>query len=252
MKRVCATFLMAMGVHWWASNAFADNEETVLVLSPDSLVSESVQERLPESVQWTSHTLSLVTQEPTPPAAPLEAHVLLVPGGEINSSFGKTLDTAYVQALRNAINATQLHYKNADDYVPVSTAQTIDRIQNYLAQSVHGKLSECNVSSKVLNDTDAAGVDYVYRIDLGVNRLLIRNSLMSDKVSGEAEARVEENQLLVKKISVSSYTFADKELALVNQQAEGMQKEDELKRVSSYVVDRLAERLGKKLCQYFN
>lgn len=252
MNRACAALLMAIAVYLWASSAFAENDDAVSVLSPDSLVSERVLEPMPESVQLTSHTLSEVTQQPTPPAATLEAHVLLVPGGEISSSFGKTVDPAYVQALRNAINATQLHYKNEDAYVPVSTAQTIDRIQNYLAQSVHAKLSECGVGSKVLSDTAAAGDDYVYRIDLGVIRLVIRNSLMSDKVSGEAEARVEENHRLVKKISVNSYTFADKELVLVYQQAEGIQKEVELKRVSSYVVDRLAERLGQKLCQYFN
>lgn len=214
------------------------------VLSADILVNESVAEIInsPDALLNTSD------------------HVLLVPGGEINSSFSKKVDPAVVQQLRNAINATQLHYKNEDAFVPVSTAQTIDRIQSYMAQAVHGHLSGCGVANKVQEEDAPDNIqvpvrplnDYLYRIDLGVNRLVINRSLLSAKLIGEAEAKISENNRESKQIAVNSYSFADKEMLLELYQSEGLEKDLELKNVTSRMVDRLAERLGKKLCQYFN
>lgn len=194
-----------------------------------------------------------------------QAHVLLVPNGAINSSFSSSVDPTFVQALRNAINATQLQYRKEDDYVPVSTAQTIERIQTYLAQGVRDKLSECGVVSNIADndfdssnkqttgaDQDLSSRDYIYRIELGVNRLVVVKSLFATKLTGEADAVVAENNQQVKKLSVNTYTFADKEAALNQLQSESTKKDAELKQVSSLVVDRLAYRLGQKLCSYFN
>lgn len=259
MKGRLRALLIVIGVCWFAINAQAEEDEAILALSPDSLVIDSAPENTPVSEVLAANSLAEAVKEILPSleaeqpiSETLESHVLLIPGGEVSLSFGKSMDPAFVQALRNAINATQLHYKNEEAYVPVSTGQTIERIQNYLAQAVHGKLSECGVGSKVSDDTTVANDGYLYRIDLGVNRLAISKSLFSEKVTGEAEARVEENHRLVKKIAVNSYTFADKELVLMHQQTDGVQRDVELKKVSSHVVDRLAERLGQKLCQYFN
>lgn len=253
------------------STGFADAEQIeveTLVLSPDSLLVEDVAESAATPINTSvapiynkevtissvKHSNSSVSNEQK------EIHVLLVPGGVINSSFSKTVDPIVVQQLRNAINATQLQFKNEDAYVPVSTSQTIDRIQSYLAQAVHGQLSECGVPNMVngeeLTEINKALTppesDFLYKIDLGVNRLVINRSLLSAKLSGEAEATVLQNRNISKKISVNSYAFADKEMLLEHQQSDGLERDVELKKISSRVVDRLAERLGKKLCQYFN
>ncbi len=247
----------------------------VPVLSADSSEESSseVTHKQQEIISRSSATnLNLIDQPQTRVATnskPTEllkpALVLLLPNGAINSSFGRSVDPAFVQALRNAINATQLQFKKEDDYVPVSTAQTVARIQNYLAQGVSAKLSECGVANNISdsdidpsnNQTtgvvqDLSSRDYIYRIELGVNRLVVVKSLFSTKLTGEAEAVIAENNQQVKKLSVNTYSFADKEAVLNKLQSESTEKDAELKQVSSRVVDRLADRLGQKLCGYFN
>lgn len=204
-----------------------------------------------------------------PTVAPVSnsAYVLLVPRGEVSSSYSNYKDSSYLVQLRNAINATQLYYKKEDEFLPISTDQTNARVQNYMALSVHRQLDECGVVNKVQDDaeiTDANSAtkvlpvsndlkqDFIYRIDLGVNRLAINRSVLSNQLSGEAEALIFENTRQTKKILVNSYTFGDTELKFENQNAAPLERDAELKNITSRVVDRLAERLSKQICQYFN
>lgn len=184
-------------------------------------------------------------------------HVLLIPQGEINSSYKSALDVGFIYQLRNAINKTQLNNKSEADYVPITTSQTVDQIQKYLAFSVQRQLSGCQVQSRILNDElqdndpNQLGA-YLYQVDLGVQRLVVTKSLLSSKLNGEASASVIENNKRAKIFSVSSFSFADKDFLLNHYSDESLQRDDELKNVSSRVVDRLGDRLGHKLCQFFN
>lgn len=184
-------------------------------------------------------------------------HVLLIPQGEINSSYKSALDLGFIYQLRNAINRTQLNNKSEADYVPIATSQTVEHIQKYLASTVQRQLSECQVLTRILNDEsvdndrDQLGA-YLYQVDLGVKRLVVTKGLLSSKLNGEASATIIENNKLAKNFSVSSYSFADKDLLLNHYSDESIQRDDELKNVSTRVVDRLGERLGHKLCQFFN
>jgi hypothetical protein len=93
--------------------------------------------------------------------------------------------------------------------------------------------------------------DFLYRIELGVNRVNVSQSLLSTRLTGEAEANIIENNKHLKKILVNSYNFADNELRIENQAAAGIEKDLELKSVTSRLVDRLADRMGEKLCRFF-
>ena len=190
-----------------------------------------------------------------------EPQVLLVPTGVINSSFSNTVDSTFVRQLRNAINAAQLQYKGEDGFVPITTAQTVERIQKYLAMTVNRHLSECGILNSVsesVNESDGftslpSKIDeYLYRIELGVTRLIVTKSLLSARLSGDAEASIWVNKNFEKKVSVNSYSFADKEMLLEHQGTEGVEKTAELRNATSRVVDRLGDRLGKRLCEYFN
>ncbi len=274
MKFGCFMASVAIGLYLLNMPANAD-DDLVPVLSADSSeessseVTHKQQEIISRSAATNFNLIDQPQAREATNSKPIEllkpALVLLVPNGAINSSFGRAVDPTFVQALRNAINATQLQYKKEDEYVPVSTAQTVARIQNYLAQGVSTKLSECGVASNISGsdidssnnqttgaDQDLSSRDYIYRIELGVNRLVVVKSLFATKLTGEAEAVVAENNQQVKKLSVNTYTFADKEATLNKPQSESTEKDAELKQVSSRVVDRLADRLGQKLCGYFN
>ena len=191
-----------------------------------------------------------------------KAYVLLVPSGEIRSSYNKVPDFSVIQDIRNAINSAQLFLKGEDAYMPITTTQTTERIQAYLAQVVSQQLVDCNIASDIDVASEAFSTnevktlpdkhDYVYRIDLGVNLLLISKSLLTSKLIGEAQATITENDYLTKKLVVNTYSFADKGLLLEHQASDVPEKFSELKAVSNRVVNRLAERLGQKLCQFFN
>lgn len=248
-------FISILCILAFCTSAFSVEFDGSLTLSPDSLLDEaetshSKAPKQPETAYSdrpdVKHSI-IVTYEPD---------VLLLPMGEINSSFSRNGDTTFIQELRNAINSTQLYYKSEDAFLLVSSAQTTERVQTYLAQAVHARLLECGINNLVYDYTDITeapdGVaDFLYRIELGVNRVNVSQSLLSTRLTGEAEANIIENNKHLKKILVNSYNFADNELRIENQAAAGIEKDLELKSVTSRLVDRLADRMGDKLCRFF-
>lgn len=263
-KFLCLLLLLTLSLPVWSEEGFAD-----LPLSPDSIVIASAinsdTEIMPDIDQPVSinqrqniETARIISMKEDETLDPSDIYVLLVPQGEINSSFKSAVDASFIYQLRNAINRTQLNHRGEDDFVPISTAQTVDLVQNYLALSVQRALSECNVQTHVLEDTTQSESanriqpeSYIYRVDLGVNRLTVVKSLLSSKLYGEASANVFEKNQHAKNLSVSSYSFSDNDLSLSHYGEESLQRDAELKTISSKIVDRLGERLGRKMCQYF-
>lgn len=266
-KCLQAAFLVA-----FASSAFAQDVMPApqdgsddFALSQDSM--KSVVNLLPVPLSYRFESDAPVIQTSSQPEAvnhsPLvqpqaKPEVLLIPTGEIKTSYTGKADNDVIFLLKRAINLTQIQYKSEAEYTPVSSQQTVDRVQVFLAQVAQSKLSGCDIHSelpsedpKVREDAQALSqaADYLYQIELGVTRLVITKTLFSTSLTGEAEARITENNQISKKILVDS--FGGGKVSLEKFGTESAESDTELKAATSKVVDFLANKLGDKLCKYF-
>lgn len=270
-KYIQAIFLAA-----FASSAFAQDVMPApqdgsadFALSPDSFKTVGALLAVPQSYRFESDAMMI--QPSSQPEAvnhialvqpQAKPEVLLIPTGEIKTSYSGKADNDVIFLLKRAINLTQLQYKSEAEYTPVSSQQTIDRVQVFLAQAAQAKLGACGVSSELpgeeakgkATDSQAEAVkvkqaDYIYQVDLGITRLMIGKSLFGTSLTGEAEARVFENSQPVKKIQVDSFGGGKVSLEKFG---EGTESDVELKSATSKVVEFLANKLGDRLCKYFN
>lgn len=189
----------------------------------------------------------------------IKPEVVLIPFGEIKTSYsGEKSEIDSVFMLRRGINHAQLQSRPVDDFVPVSTQQTVNTIQFYIANLVASKLSDCNVPSELFGQeaviqnspSDNKSLDYLYQVQLGISRLVVSQSLFSTNLKGEAEAIIIENGKPTKKILVDS--FGGGKEPLLNYGSDEVESDKELKVATSRVVDFFANKLGDKLCRYFN
>lgn len=270
-KCVKAAFLVA-----FASSAFAQDVMPApqegsddFALSQDSM--KSVANLLPVPLTYRFESDAPVIQTSSQPEAAnhsaalvqpqVKPEVLLIPTGEIKTSYSGKADNDVIFLLKRAINLTQLQYKSEAEFTPVSSEQTVDRVQVFLAQTAQAKLGACGVSSELPNEakgetTDSQAeaaqgkpADYIYQVDLGITRLMIGKSLFGTSLTGEAEARVVENSQPVKKIQVDSFGGGK---VTLEKFGEGTESDAELKSATSKVVEFLANKLGDRLCKYFN
>lgn len=244
-KCVTVAFLVA-----FASSAFAQD-----VMPAPQEGSDDFALSQPSLRQEVSNSVSPVIPEAKP-------EVLLIPAGEIKPTYSGKADNDVIFLLKRAINLTQLQYKSEAEYTPVSSQQTIDRVQVFVAQAAQTKLGDCGVASELPNEeangeaTDSQRqlandkpADYIYQVELGITRLTIGKSLFGTSLKGEAEARIVENKQLVKKIQVNSLGGGK---VTLEKFGEGTESDVELKSATSKVVEFLANKLGDKLCKYFN
>lgn len=249
-KCIQAIFLAA-----FASSVFAQD---VMSMPQDGSDDFAMSQDSTSSVVNSLPTQSVPEHFITPSSPQAKPEVLLIPMAEIKTSYTGKTDLDAIFMLNRAINQTQIQFKNENEFVLISKKQTVDRIQVFLAHTVQNKLTGCGVVSDLKNEAVEirAGQekfqtqDYLYTVDLGVSRLMINRTLFGASISGEAEAHIIENGRLSKKIQVSS--FGGGKVALDKVDSEGGESDVELKLASSQVVDFLANKLGDKLCNYFN
>lgn len=262
-------FLQAAFLLAFASSAFAQDVMPApqegsddFALSQDSM--KSVANLLPVPLSYLFESDALVIQTSSQPEAlnhialsqpQAKPEVLLIPTGEIKTSYSGKADNDVIFLLKRAINLNQLQYKSEAEYTPVSSQQTVDRVQVFLAQAAQAKLGACGIASELPNE-DAKGeaaqgkpADYIYQVDLGITRLMIGKSLFGTSLTGVAEARVVENSQPVKKIQVDSFGGGR---VILEKFGEGTESDAELKSATSKVVEFLANKLGDRLCKYFN
>lgn len=184
--------------------------------------------------------------------------VILIPSGEIKTSYSGRAEYDAIFLLRRAINSNQLQFKDDNEYIPISNQQTVERIQSFIGQVVQNELIRCNVQSELVGDdlkfspqeSNKYSSGFIYKIDLGVNRLIISKTIVGASLIGEAEAKIFEQDKLVKKITVQS--FGPGRVSLERFSDVGVESEVELKNAASKVVDYLAKKLGDRLCNFFN
>ena len=263
-KCIKAAFLVA-----FASSAFAQDVMPApqegsddFALSQDSMKTPVALLPVPQSYRFESDVPVIQTSSQpeavnhsTLGQSQAKTEVLLIPTGEIKTSYSGKADNDVIFLLKRAINLTQLQYKSEAEYTPVSSQLTVDRVQVFLAQAAQAKLGACGIASELPNE-DAKGeavqgkpADYIYQVDLGITRLMISKSLFGTSLTGEAEARVVENSQPVKKIQVDSFGGGK---VTLEKFGEGTESDAELKSATSKVVEFLANKLGDKLCKYFN
>lgn len=250
----------------WAQDVLRDGI-SVLKMSPDLIKENLLLIAVPQTYRLESEIPGVqpsdkpgvLSSEPVKAGlAPLEnPEVLLIPFGEIKTSYsGKSANDA-ILLLKRAINLTQLQYRSEQEYTPVSAQQTVDRVQFFMAKATQSKLSGCDIHSELpsedskFEDVQALSqeADYIYKIELGVTRLVINKTFFSTSLTGEAEARIIENNQISKKILVDS--FGGGKIILEKFDTEGVESDNELKSATSHVVEYLADKLGDKLCRYF-
>lgn len=248
----------------WAQDAVVQDGNAEFPMSPDSLKGEVAFLPVPETYRLESEVSAVVANDKAEAVKAKDStqqtkpEVLLIPFGEIKTSYSGKADNDAIFLLNRAINLTQLQYKSEHEYTPVSAQQTVDRVQSFLAQVAQNKLNGCGIQSELpsddanVKDTQAVPqtADYLYQVELGVTRLVINKTLFSASLTGEAEARITENNQISKRIYVDA--FGGGKATLEKFGTEGAESDAELKAATSKVVDHLANRLGDKLCNYFH
>lgn len=182
--------------------------------------------------------------------------VVLVPKEDIKTSYSRASENNSIFLIRRAINLTQLQSKGEDKFVPITNSQVIEQIQNFVTQKSKKILATCNIEAEIKPekhgdfDTESSvDKNYLYRINLGLSRLVINKTLMSASLSGEGEAIIIENNLVKKRLIVGSHNGSNISLEKFDQK--DIESDIELIATTSKVVDIISDRLGEKLCEFF-